>query len=364
MQSDVRITFGMIVLNGDPFIQYNLGSIYNWASQIIVVEGACRTSSSCATKDGHSIDNTLIEISKFKALNDPRGIVELVTAKDEGFEDGFWPEKTEMCQAFAKRATGNYLWQVDSDEFYHEQDMPKIIEMLRAGIGRIAFDQLSFWGGFDYINDGLFLAEFGRNGIPRVFSWGPGYQYISHRPATVIDDMGLDVCLRKSMSSREMRRRKIFMYHYCLVFPRQVRNKTQYYNTPSQEKIRQHGGINRSIKSWENESFRQISRPFHLHNVQHSLSWIKPFKGNHPHQIQRLIEDIKNNRLHEELRRIDDIELLMSTFSYVTATKVLNLLVSFVTHPLFYFGFRMIRSAVYKIRAVKKLALKGSRPTI
>ena len=35
------ITFGMIVLNGEPFVRYNLRALYPFAHQIIVVEGVC-----------------------------------------------------------------------------------------------------------------------------------------------------------------------------------------------------------------------------------------------------------------------------------------------------------------------------------
>jgi hypothetical protein len=40
MSKSPRITFGMIVLNGEPFMRYNLQAIYPFAHQIIVVEGA------------------------------------------------------------------------------------------------------------------------------------------------------------------------------------------------------------------------------------------------------------------------------------------------------------------------------------
>jgi hypothetical protein len=33
------ISFGMIVLNGEPFLRYNLRVLYPFAHQIIVVEG-------------------------------------------------------------------------------------------------------------------------------------------------------------------------------------------------------------------------------------------------------------------------------------------------------------------------------------
>ena len=54
-----RITFGMIVLNGEPFIRYNLRALYPFAHQIIVVEGAAPAAANIATGDGHSSDGTL-----------------------------------------------------------------------------------------------------------------------------------------------------------------------------------------------------------------------------------------------------------------------------------------------------------------
>jgi hypothetical protein len=39
--NNIKITFGMIVLNGEPFIGNNLRSLYPFAHQIVVVEGAC-----------------------------------------------------------------------------------------------------------------------------------------------------------------------------------------------------------------------------------------------------------------------------------------------------------------------------------
>lgn len=48
-----KITFGMIVLNGLPFIKYNLIELYPYAHQIIIVEGACKTAEAIADKNGH-----------------------------------------------------------------------------------------------------------------------------------------------------------------------------------------------------------------------------------------------------------------------------------------------------------------------
>ena len=132
----------------------------------------------------------------FKADEDPQGKVTLVTAEDEGHPDGFWPgEKHEQSQAYAKRATGDYLWQVDIDEFYREEDMQRVIDMLEADptITAMSFRQYTFWGGFDHVVDGPFLRyEPGVMYFHRLFKWGEGYRYITHRPPTVVNEQGVD----------------------------------------------------------------------------------------------------------------------------------------------------------------------------
>src|SRR3546814_9140868 len=59
MPQGPRITFGMIVLNGEPFLRYNLRSLYPYAHQIIVAEGAAPGARNIATPQGHSRDGTL-----------------------------------------------------------------------------------------------------------------------------------------------------------------------------------------------------------------------------------------------------------------------------------------------------------------
>ena len=47
------MTFGIIVLNGEPFTRYCLRSLYPYAHEIIVVEGGHEDTRSVATPDGH-----------------------------------------------------------------------------------------------------------------------------------------------------------------------------------------------------------------------------------------------------------------------------------------------------------------------
>jgi len=120
-----KVTFGIIVLNGEPFTRYCLRSLYPFAHQIIVVEGATKNARALSTIDGHSNDGTLEALQRFKDEEDPENKVQVITRND------FWDEKDEMSKAYAEQATGDYLWQVDTDEFYKVEDMQAILEMLR-----------------------------------------------------------------------------------------------------------------------------------------------------------------------------------------------------------------------------------------
>ena len=91
---------------------------------------------------------------------DRDGKVRLVTAEDEGHPDGFWPgEKDEQSRAYATRAAGDYLWQVDVDEFYRPDDMRRILGLLAAdpSIQAVTFPTVTFWGAPDCVADGWFL---------------------------------------------------------------------------------------------------------------------------------------------------------------------------------------------------------------
>ena len=151
-----KISFGLIVLNGQPLLEYNLRAIYPFAYEIIVVEGAVKAAASLATSDGHSLDGTLQMLEDFKRAKDPEDKLRVISARDDGYRDGFWPEKDEMSQAYAKRAGGDWLWQVDSDEFYVEADIKAVTGLLdkQPEISAISFPYIEFFGGFDSFTTG------------------------------------------------------------------------------------------------------------------------------------------------------------------------------------------------------------------
>src|SRR3989304_10265579 len=104
-----RVSFGILALNAQPFLEYNLRALYPFAYEIFVVEGAVKAAASLATPDGHSTDGTVQMLADFKGRRDPEKKLRIVSAADEGYTDGVWAGKDEMSRASAKDVTGNWM---------------------------------------------------------------------------------------------------------------------------------------------------------------------------------------------------------------------------------------------------------------
>jgi glycosyltransferase involved in cell wall biosynthesis len=306
-----KITFGIIVLNGEPFIRYCLRSIYPFAYEIIVVEGGHEDARSVCTADGHSIDTTLETLYKFKKEEDLENKVTIVT------RNGFWPKKDELgrdrtpqSRAYAEKASGDYLWQIDIDEFYKAEDMKTIINLLNmdSSITAISFKQKSFWGGIDYLSESYALLR-NKGGWNRIFKWKEGYKYITHEPPTVVDEKGTNLHQKHWISGERMKKRNIYMYHYSLLFPWQVKQKVKVYKEEKPESYSE-------LIEWAENNYFKLGNPTRIHNLYHLPSWLERFKGTHPEQVVCMLKDIKEGKVSAELRRTDDIELLLKSNKY------------------------------------------------
>lgn len=316
-----KITFGIIVLNGEPFTRYNLRALYPFAHEIIVVEGASKNASASATPDGHSIDGTLDVLRDFKEREDPQDKVQIVT------RDGFWDEKTEQSSAYSERATGEYLWQIDIDEFYMPGDMESILEMLRSdpAITQVNYWWHTFWGGFDFLVDGMALRHHlnSRDGVRRLFKWGPGYEYVEHRPPTVVDERGRDMADGALIGGRQLARAGVYCYHYSMSFPKQVERKMAYY-------ARQSWKGHENVEEWADTTFKLIDDPFNVHHISEGLSWIEPFEGRHPPQIESLISDLESGVIDITVRPIGDLQALVASRRYKAGATLVAFLTPFM----------------------------------
>jgi hypothetical protein len=306
-----RVTFGIIVLNGEPFTRYCLRSLYPFAHQIVVVEGGHEGARAACTSDGHSLDDTLAVLRRFKEEEDPLEKIEIVT------RDGFWPQKDELgrdrthqSRAYAARATGDYLWQVDIDEFYRPQDMHFVLSMLSADpqIAAVSFNVRPFWGGLDYQIDGWKWRR-GDQTFHRLFKWRDGYRYQTHEPPTVLDERGQDLRQLKWVSGKAMARQGVHLYHYCHVFPSQVMQKTRVYNLEKPEECA-------DILDWAENSYFRLGHPFHVERHYWAPSWLKRYHGDHPPEAMRMMSDVRAGLVSEELRRTDDVDRLVGSRWY------------------------------------------------
>jgi len=210
----------MIVLNGMPFIEYSLKSVYDFAYEIIIVEGAVENCMFAANPDGSSTDGT---VEFIKSFPDPQKKIRLV--------QGRWPEKCEMQNEALKYVTGDYVWLIDSDEVYRSQDVEKIKEILKSdsSITQVNFIPNSFWKGFDYI---FVSSKFFEDSCHcrRLFKYVPGAMFTTHRPPTMVwpgcDRTTEQMNLLDGTTTRQM---GIIFYHYSYVLDKQVKQKIELY---------------------------------------------------------------------------------------------------------------------------------------
>ena len=344
-----KISFGIIVINGEPFIKYCLRSIYPFAYEIIVVEGGNEGAKAVATVDGHSIDGTLEALKQFKREEDPENKVKIIT------RDGFWPKKigtgdwrTLQSCAYAEMATGDYLWQIDIDEFYKPEDMGKLIHMLAEdhSITAVSFNTLTFWGALNYTVDSWMLRR-GYATYHRLFKWGPGYQYIKHEPPTVVNDSGQDLRTIHWVGGDELARQGINLYHYSLLFPWQVKQKTKIYQMERPDYCKE-------IVNWAEHNYFRLENPYRVHNIYTAPSWLERYDGTYPPELDKMMIDIASGKVKTELKVNDDVEAILDTWWYPLGRRALKGL-DYVDRIWSWFKMRARKLVVSPIKLVRQL---------
>jgi hypothetical protein len=299
-----KISFGIIVLNGEPFTRYCIKQLYPHAHQIIVVEGGSEKAKHICP-NGTSNDGTLEVLRDFKENNDPDNKIIVVT------KDGFWNDKDEQSQAYADKATGDYLWQIDIDEFYKDEDIERIRSFLAddPSIDAVSFRQITFWGSIKYWCNSVYLTTVNASEYHRLFKWGKNYKYTAHRPPTIVDEAGINLRTKNWLSADVIEKKGINLYHYSLLFPKQVKEKCKYYSTPGES-------YKTNMDLWAENYYFKLSKPFRLHNVEQYPSWIMRYKGLHPREVNNMFSDVNNGNIDVELRNTDDVEALLDSSRY------------------------------------------------
>ena len=309
-QTFPRITFGIIVLNGEPFTRYCLRALYPHAHQLLVVEGAVEKARSIATPDGHSTDSTRETLASFKAHEDPEDKITIIS------RDGFWADKVVMSHAYTELATGDYLWQVDSDEFYLDEDIEKIRNLLAKDptIDGATFRWRLFWGNENYITDGWFLRS-GAGDVNRLFRWEKGFYYDHYgkhpNGPTVTRPDGFRLNDGNWLSASQLAKDGIYQYHFSLVFPDQVLKKAKGYVAGVSP-----GTDNSQMYDWAQRNWISLEHPFRVHNRYQYISWLQQYEGPLPKAAVEMFNDIRSGKIECSMRDMTDAIALEKSLSY------------------------------------------------
>lgn len=262
----MRLSANIMVYNESFWLKKQLEHIYDFFDEIIICEGVERKLHNrdigvqdIAIKNNLSDDITLQILKKFK---DPHKKIKFIPY-------GLCDNKVELTKAMYANSIGDYVWEIDADEFYHIKTMKDIKEHLSKNpdINQINFRMYHFIDLNNYIH-----GENGKNwgdNIPirRIFRNEKGNNFVSHRPPTInYKTKGRVIDREDSLKLGWV------MYHYGYVFDWQVNKKATYYPD---------GQVMKNLKEvWKKDH----SKPL-LYG-----SKTEEFKGEHPEIIEKYLK--------------------------------------------------------------------------
>ena len=212
----MKLAFGMIVFEGDYVLKECLEQVYPYAEQILIAEGPVKYWQDLGRATSTDKTNKILE-----EFPDPDNKIKIV--------HGQFAEKDEQCNAYIEHMNPDidYLWNLDSDEVYKKEDLEKTIQFLKdQKPTSVGIRSRSFYGGFDHYLTGF---ELNVDNFVRIFRVTEGSKWLTHRPPTIQYPVSEEIIKKHIDSETFYRKTGVEMYHYSYVFPKQVKNKIQYY---------------------------------------------------------------------------------------------------------------------------------------
>ncbi len=210
----MKLTFGMIVFEGDYVLKECLEQIYPFANKIVIAEGPVKFWQDRGRRTSTDRTNEIL-----KNFPDPENKISIT--------HGQYEEKDEQCNAYMEMIDPDtdYLWMIDSDEIYKGKDIQETISFLkRESPTSVGVRSCSFYGGFEQYLTGF---ELKKDNFIRIFKYEPGCSWLTHRPPTIKYRSNQN--LKHVDSDTFFNQTGVMMYHYSYVFDRQVKNKVEYY---------------------------------------------------------------------------------------------------------------------------------------
>ena len=214
-KKDVKISFVTIVYNGMPFIEPCIEMMKQYSDEVIVVEGPVK-----------SLYESIPENVKVDGTRNY--LLKLFKRKEIEFSfNSIWQDKMAMQNEALKHVTGDYVWLVDSDEFYLNSSFKKVIGMLRKDEpDQVNFPIHNFFKSLRYVmsSRGDKFMNLTAD-VPRVFRMQKNMRFLSHWPptTTIAIDRG------KLIRGFRTEQRGIYIYHLGYMDDAQVKQKCKLY---------------------------------------------------------------------------------------------------------------------------------------
>lgn len=255
---------------------------------VIIVEGATKAvtgywdgDTSGMTNNGSSTDMTLPVVYNYMdSLSEAeKNKFIIIPAK------GFWDGKTKMCNRWSyeldmmRTERPIYLWHMDSDEFYHEEQIPKIKELLHSELpDAVFFYAWHFFGDMGHVttamtgDPNLGLSKRWGNGLEwrRIWRHYPGCRWDRHEPPVYLLPDGKSMMEGKIINEQRTLELNLRMFHYSYVWRPQAKFKADFFRNPD---------VMERFDAWKKD---------HKEHALNSAK-VRPYVYSHPELIHELI---------------------------------------------------------------------------
>ncbi|MCK5138719.1 MAG: glycosyltransferase, partial [Thermodesulfovibrionia bacterium] len=278
-KKEVKISFVTIVYNGMPFIEPCIEQMKPYAHEIIVVEGKVEV---LGTDGAGSTDGTQELLIDLQRKN------EIILINGDPSPHN-WYDKLEMQNEALKHATGDYVWLVDSDEFYLNKGIKHIIKILeREKPDQINFPIFNFFKGLRHImtSSGDKFQKLTR-AVPRIFANDKGIDFISHWPPETAHFP------ERLISGLRIKQEGVDIYHMGYMNDAQVKQKCQLYSKTYPDHADIRVWYDNLWTNWTPSKRKQLEGNPHGVWFPDSTSRTKIFKGEIPKILQLIYPNMR-----------------------------------------------------------------------
>lgn len=264
----------VIVCNEEEFLEASVDSVAPLVDRWYIVVGGNEYAYKAGMCDekGFPKDNTL-DIAK-KLVGKYGGQVIEPPGR-------LWQDKVEMRNAYAdKLHVGEWMFMLDGDEVYNSNQLWRCTELMQQ-YEVIIMNFHLLWNTVNTVGTGVW------DNYPqeRIVKWQPTYKYRGKNHLKVSTQNNSLACdLRPCYKQKER-----FFYHYSWIRPiEKIRQKVDYYKYQAGKETRNY--VDEVFLKWRTD-------PESVRGRTHPLGggdW-SAFKGIHPPQVQKLIDEGKLN---------------------------------------------------------------------